>query len=309
MKFSRFNRQLDFRIVLLPVITVLLCTSVAGIAQGRNQGAQTYEQNCGVCHGDDGKGGGKASDIATAQSVISLSDADLFKIVHDGTAAGMPAFAQLGDSHITVLVAYLRTLQGVAQGGTAPLTPTPAIVNGNPANGRDLFFGKAQCSDCHMVAGEGGVLGPDMTGYATMHQPAAIQQSIVSPGAAPAEPQGRRGGGGGGRGFGGGGVFAKDVEIVTKSGQKLTGVVRNEDNLSIAMITQDGRYHFLDRGVVASETTLKTLMPVDYNARLTTTEVDDIVAFLVTASKSAPVEPSAAPAAPAAGSRRVGGRD
>jgi hypothetical protein len=86
-------------------------------------------------------------------------------------------------------------------------------------------------------------------------------------------------------------------------------VVRNEDNLSIAMITRDGRYHFLDRSDVASETTLKTLMPADYNARLTTTEVDDIVAFLVTTSKSAPVEPAAAPAAPAAGGRRGGDRN
>jgi len=301
MKFLRFNWLPDFRTV-LPVITVLLCASVSGIAQDRNQGAQTYEQNCGVCHGDDGKGGGKASDIATAQSVISLSDADLFKIVHDGTAGGMPTFAKLGDSSITAVVAYLRTMEGVASGGTAQAAPPPAVVNGNPANGRNLFFGKAQCSHCHMVAGEGGVLGPDMTAYATSHQPAAIQQSIVSPGSAPAATQGRRGG----RGYGGG-VLAKDVEIVARSGQKLTGVVRNEDNLSIAMITQDGRYHFLDRSIVASETTLKTLMPIDYNARLTTTEVDDIVAFLVTASKSAPVEP-AAPAAPAASDRR-GGRD
>jgi hypothetical protein len=147
------------------------------------------------------------------------------------------------------------------------------------------------------------------TGYATTHQSAAIQQSIFSPGAAPAAAQGRRGGGRGGFGFGGGGVLAKDVEIVTKSGEKLTGVVRNEDNLSIAMITQDGRYHFLDRSDVASETTLKTLMPADYNARLTTTEVDDIVAFLVTTSKSAPVEPAAAPGPPAAGGRRGGDRN
>jgi cytochrome c oxidase cbb3-type subunit 3 len=302
MKISQVNRLLDFRTA-LPVIAVLLCTSVSGIAQDRNPGAQTYEQNCGVCHGDDGKGGGKASDIATTQSVISLSDADLFKIVRDGTAGGMPTFAKLGDSSITAVVAYLRTMQGVASGGTAQAAPPPAVVNGNPANGRNLFFGKAQCSHCHMVAGEGGVLGPDMTAYATTHQPAAIQQSIVSPGSAPAAPQGRRGG----RGYGGGGVLAKDVEIVTKSGQKLTGVVRNEDNLSIAMITQDGRYHFLDRSIVTSETTLKTLMPVDYNGRLTIPEVDDIVAFLVTASKSAPVEP-AAPTAPAASDRR-GGRD
>lgn len=312
MNSSRFVGRLDFRTVLLPAITVLLCASVSGFAQRDNQGVQIFNRNCSACHGSDGKGSDRGADLATAQKVISLSDADLVKIVHDGTSAGMPPFALLGDPGITAVVAYLRTLQGVTPGGTVraalPLS-APVVANGNSANGRDLFFGKAQCSSCHMVAGEGGVLGPDMTGYATRHQPAAIQQSIVSPGAAPAPAQGRRGGGGGGFGFGGGGVLAKDVEIVTRSGQKLIGVVRNEDNLNIAMITEDGRYHFLDRSSVASETTLKTLMPVDYNARLTPTEINDIVTFLVTASKSAPVEPAAMPAAPAAGGRRGGERN
>lgn len=307
MKFSRISQLLDFRTVLL-VITVLLCASVSGFAQRGNQGAETFDQNCAACHGSDGKGSDRGVDIATTQKVISLSDAELVKIVHDGTSAGMPPFAVLGDPSIIAVVAYLRTLEGVAPGGMARATPPPMTVNGNSDDGRNLFFGKAQCSSCHMVAGDGGVLGPDMTAYAKTHQPAAILQSIVSPGAAPAATQGRRGGGGGfrgGFGFGGGGVSAKDVEIVTKSGQKLTGVIRNEDNLSIAMLTQDGRYHFLDRSTVASETTLKTLMPVDYNARLTTTEIDDIVAFLVAASKSAPVEP----AEPAVAGGRRGGRD
>jgi len=305
MKSSRFIWPLDFRTVLV-VITVLLCDSVSGFAQRGSQGAQVFNQNCSACHGSDGKGSDRGADIATAQKVISLSDADLFKVVHDGTSAGMPPFAQLGAPSITALVAYIRTLQGVAPDGTAQVTLPPAAVSGNPANGRDLFFGKAQCSNCHMVAGEGGVLGPDMTGYATTHQPAAIQQSILSPGVASAAAQGRRGGGGG-FGSAGGGILAKDVEIVTRSGKKLIGVVRNENNLSIAMITQDGRYHFLDRSNVASETTLKTLMPVDYNARLTATDINDIVGFLVTASKSAPVEPAAAQ--PPAGGRRGGGRE
>ena len=303
MKSIRLIRQLA-RCPFAPlVIAVSLCPSASGFAQPGILGAQIFEQNCSACHGGDGKGTDRGPGIATMQNVISLSDADLVKIVHDGTTAGMPPFAQLGDPGISAVVEYLRTLQGVAPGDTAPSTsPLPLAVNGNPANGRDLFFGKAQCSNCHSVAGVGGVLGPDMTGYATTHQPAAIQQSIVNPGAAPAAVPARRPGGIGG--FGGGGPLAKDVEIVTKSGQKLTGVVRSENNLSIAMITEDGRYHFLDRDTVARETTLKTLMPADYNARLTTTEVDDIVAFLVATSKSAPVEPAAIPAP---GGRRGGG--
>jgi mono/diheme cytochrome c family protein len=259
-----------------------------------------------------------------------MTDAQLVGVVTSGTQSGMPPFGFLGDQNIRGVVAYLRTLQGVAPspaaaGGEAPAAPAgqraagggggrgrgnagggaaapaarPEAVTGNAASGKTLFFGaKAQCSNCHAVAGTGGVMGPDMTAYALTHQPSAIQQSILNPGAAPATPA-RRGGGGGGGGFGA--APSKAVELDLKSGQKLTGVVRGEDNLSIALLTQDGRYHFVDRGTVAKETTLKTLMPT---TTLSAGEINDIVAYLVDAGKQAPVEPAAAPA-PAG--RRGGG--
>ena len=83
-----------------------------GQRNGANQGVQQFATNCKAgCHGADGKGGDKAQAIATMPNVVAMSDADLIKIVHDGTAAGMPPFAQLGDPAIAAVVSYLRTLQ------------------------------------------------------------------------------------------------------------------------------------------------------------------------------------------------------
>lgn len=45
-------------------------------------------------------------------SVVALSDADLIKVMQDGTPAGMPSFSQLGDANIRAVVDFLRTLQG-----------------------------------------------------------------------------------------------------------------------------------------------------------------------------------------------------
>jgi len=45
-------------------------------------------------------------------SVVTLSDADLIKVVQDGTPAGMPSFSRLGDANIRAVVDFLRTLQG-----------------------------------------------------------------------------------------------------------------------------------------------------------------------------------------------------
>jgi hypothetical protein len=45
-------------------------------------------------------------------SVVALSDADLIKVVQDGTLAGMPSFTQFGDANIRAVVDFLCTLQG-----------------------------------------------------------------------------------------------------------------------------------------------------------------------------------------------------
>ncbi len=76
-----------------------------------NVGARRYMEHCSACHGADGKGGDKAAAVATTLAVMTLSDAQLIQTVHDGTAGGMPPFAQLGDDNIAAMVHYLRTLQ------------------------------------------------------------------------------------------------------------------------------------------------------------------------------------------------------
>ncbi len=107
-------------------------------------GPQQFQANGAGCHGADGEGGDKGPSIATRPSVVALSEVELIKIVRDGTPAGMPSFERLGDAEITAVV-YLRTLQG-----KTAVSDTEGIA-GHPVVGRVLFFGKAQCSNCHMV--------------------------------------------------------------------------------------------------------------------------------------------------------------
>jgi putative heme-binding domain-containing protein len=234
------------------------------------QGAQQFQANCAGCHGADGKGGDKGPSIATLPSVVALSEVELIKIVRDGTSAGMPSFERLGDAEITAVVGYLRTLQGkTAVSNTDKLT-------GDAVAGRVLYFGKAQCSSCHMVntggLGQGGFIASDLTGYGANHTASAIKQAIVQPDT-PLDPASRV------------------VEVQTKTGQKLIGVVRSEDNFNLALQTEDGRYHFLTRSNLA-EVNYKqySLMPRDYGTRLTSKELDDLVSFLIVTGKNAPAE-------------------
>jgi cytochrome c oxidase cbb3-type subunit III len=265
--------------------SVLLLAGMPLMGQGQastDQGAEEFQANCAGCHGADGKGGDKGPSIATLASVVALSEIELTKIVRDGTAAGMPSFERLGDAKIAAVVHYLRTLQGkTAISDTEELT-------GDAAAGRALYFGKAQCSSCHMVStaglGEGGFIASDLTSYGASHTAIATRQAIVQPDT-PLDPASRV------------------VEVQTKTGQKLTGVVRSEDNFNLALQTEDGRYHFLTRSSLA-EVIYKqySLMPRDYSTRLTSKELDDLVSFLIVTGKNAPME------APAPQRKRHGAR-
>jgi cytochrome c oxidase cbb3-type subunit 3 len=260
------------RINLLAFFALFLFAPMPMLSQGQRNGpdagAQQFARNCAGCHGADGRGGDKAPAIATMPSVVALSDADLVKIVHDGTQAGMPAFPQLGDTGIRAVVDYLRTLQDKTS-SNAPA----ATVTGDSNSGHALFFGKAECSSCHMVNGNGGFIASDLTAYGQSRNETAIIKTIVTPDN-PLVPA------------------ARVVEVRTKAGQKLTGVVRSEDNFTLEMQTQDGRYHFLARNTLADvQYADHSLMPHDYGTRLTPTELNDIANYLIVTGKAAPPGP------------------
>jgi hypothetical protein len=73
----------------------------------------------------------------------------------------------------------------------------------------------------------------------------------------------------------------------TRSGEKYSGRVRNEDNFSLQMQSLDGAFHFLlksdlDRLDYASQ----PLMPSNYNSSLNPDELNDVISYLMTLGKS-----------------------
>ena len=229
------------------------------------QGSHRFMEYCAGCHGADGKGGDKVVSLVTTLSVMAHSDAELVRIVHDGTTEGMPPFAQIGDANIKAVVHYLRIIEGKS----APTsTSAETAVTGDVDAGRALYFGKAQCSNCHMMKGNGGFIASDLTTYGRSRTADAILQAITTPDT-PLVPSSRV------------------VSVTTRTGLKLTGVLRYEDNFSLALQMEDGRYHLLARSDLTDvHYTDHSLMPPDYGKRLTSKELNDLVSFLVVASRS-----------------------
>jgi cytochrome c oxidase cbb3-type subunit III len=224
------------------------------------EGRQLFESICASCHGLDGRGGERGPDIATRPQIVQRSDSEIMEILRVGRpAAGMPPFQSFGEAKLKALLLHLRSLQGK---GSAVAVP------GNAHNGKLLFFGKARCSECHMVQGVGGFLGRDLSTYGTTLSPTEIRSNILQAGERANKAN-------------------KTAVVSMRDSRKFTGVIRNEDNFSIQLQSFDGAFHFLNRSDVTQvEFLAQPIMPTDYATSLTSSELDDIVSYLATVARA-----------------------
>ena len=223
--------------------------------QAQAAGKHIFESTCASCHGLNGKGGERAPDIATKPEVVKLSDRETLKILREGILQkGMPPFGPLGPARLSEVLGYLRMLQGK---GKAPAVTT------NAEAGKEIFAGKGGCSQCHMVHGAGGFLGPDLSDYGTSRSPDDIRSAIVSADNRPALHKGL-------------------AKATTKDGKKISGLVRNEDNFSIQLQALDGTFHLLDKSSLSELTfDAASVMPGDYESKLSKSELDELVSYLL----------------------------
>jgi cytochrome c oxidase cbb3-type subunit III len=253
-------------------LCILLMLGIPGtfMAQDRSSanpetgshGAALFASNCAACHGADGRGGEHAPDIATASDVRRLTDKNLIDIVKNGiTGTGMPGFDWLSQDKILAIDAYVRTLQGKNSAVTLP---------GNAEHGEKLFFGKAQCAECHMAQGKGGFIASDLSYSDSNTNVDRLRQVILDPAnSLPAQK--------------------KAVTITTSDGQKYTGALRAQDNFSISIQTMDSAFHyFLKSQLTSLDIGARSLMPHDYRSRLSDAEVNDLVSYLIRISSQSP---------------------
>src|SRR5262249_26108308 len=136
-----------------------------------SRGQQIFSTNCIGCHGLDGKGSQRAPNIATNPQIQKLSMEEMMRIITDGVpGTGMPGFKQLGQPAVKAIVTYVRNLQGLGGSNKLP---------GDPGRGEKIFFGEAECGNCHMAHGRGGFMGPDLSTYGQTHSADVIKSAIL----------------------------------------------------------------------------------------------------------------------------------
>jgi PQQ-dependent dehydrogenase (methanol/ethanol family) len=220
------------------------------IAEGRS----LYRSECSFCHGIDARGGSRGPDLASGRFVHGDTDAAIAQTIGEGiSGTEMPA-NDLAPDEIAAIVAYLKSLRA------APAAPPP----GNAQAGEALFFGAGTCSQCHMVNGRGGRVGPDLSRIGAARTPAAIAENIRTPSKD---------------------VLAgyETVSAVSKGGTRIVGVRRNEDTFTVQLIDIGEKLHLLAKEDLQEITyPQRSLMPDFPEARLNAAQLQDVVAYLDT---------------------------
>lgn len=215
-------------------------------------GRAIFASGCAACHGPDGKGG-RGPNLRERVYWHPVEDSTIYDAVQKGIAGSMPP-ANLSEEQAWQVVAFVRAL-------TAPAVQTP-LARGDVKAGEELFWGKGGCGACHTVRGRGGALGPDLTNQGAARSLPQIREAILDPN-------------------GSGELNYRSVEVVLKNGQHLNGVTRDRTNYSLALQDKEGNVHLIPMSQVSKFNIGKTSpMPKDYKQRLSSREVDDLLAYL-----------------------------
>src|SRR5581483_10087851 len=244
---------------------------LAGDPKAPKAGEYEFRINCALCHGLGARGGGRGPDLTAARKKHTHSDAEMFQVISNGIpGTAMPANGTNGqgvgmtDREIWQIIAYIRSQE----------VKTPAKPVGNAAHGKELFYGDANCSLCHMVAGKGGRLGPDLTSVGSTRRVDALIEAIRKPSQRLAwgltEPTKE---------------FPQEYEtvtVVTAKGEQIKGVTLNEDSFTIQMMDTSETIHFFDKDELRSITKSRhSLMPSYSPSLVSDADMHDVIAYLI----------------------------
>jgi len=222
-----------------------------GNALAISNGAAMFRNRCAGCHGPDAHG--YLGPDLTSYWSSGGTDARMFDIVR----RGVPGTEMIGADPLRVLdkdiwqtLAYIRTLSAVP---TAPPT-------GDAVNGERVF--RANCATCHRANGRGGQLGPDLSRIGSARPRAGLSSKIrgssdvIRPGYEP-------------------------VTLVTRDGERIRGVRKNEDEFSIQIMDARERLQgYVKADLTAITVDKQSLMPVYGPDRLSDGDLDDLLRYL-----------------------------
>jgi putative membrane-bound dehydrogenase-like protein len=202
----------------------------------------------------------------------------------DGLTRGAVSLSDLSLDQKQALAAYpdraiaRRARALLSQGGGLPNADRQKVIDelspivlrkADAARGKAVF--KEQCSKCHTHGGEGGKVGPDLTGMA-VHPKEELLVHILDPSRSVE------------------GNF-KQYAVATKDGVVLTGVLTGESKTTIELGDAEGKPHVIQRDDIDElAASPKSLMPEGFEKQVPPADIANLLEFLTQRGKFVPLD-------------------
>ena len=213
------------------------------------QGAALFQTHCSYCHGSFGEGG-RGADLTAGIYRRGGRDPELYTSIRYGIPGSEMGPVRATDEEIWKLVAFVKRI-----GSQGLLEKAP----GDPAAGHAVYR-KSGCGNCHRIDKDGGALGPELTDIGRRRGLKFLAESLAKPEADIP-------------------ISFRAVQIVLKSGQTVSGIRLNLDDLSIQIRdTRDNLRSFLRENIQDIRYDKPSLMPA-YTS-MNPKDFDNVVAYL-----------------------------
>jgi putative heme-binding domain-containing protein len=152
--------------------------------------------------------------------------------------------------------------RSTADGHSFPALRELLKISGDAPRGKELAFGRAQCATCHLFAGQGKSVGPDLTGIGRKLDRTRLFDSVLNPSASI--------------------VFGYETWLIeTDDGRVVTGFVIGEGD-PVVLVDAKGEQHAIPaESIEFRQRQNVSIMPEVVKANLSPQELADIIEFLV----------------------------
>jgi putative heme-binding domain-containing protein len=238
----------------LAAIALPVECAAANSTDVRDTGQRIFDGSCARCHGFDGFGA-IGPNLQRSELTKPGNDAALEAIVVNGIPArGMPPTSGLSPQELAALVGYVHQLRSV-----------DATAWSERAARGQAIYRKLDCGSCHVVAGQGRGVGPELTRIGIVRKTAELHQDLAEPAASSPKA--------------GSVIQYLPVRVVTLTGREISGLRINEDAFSIQLRdTNDGFHTFRKSDLSRIDKHYETSLMPSY--KLSAAEMDDLVAYL-----------------------------